>query len=69
MSVEELVFLLLALAILLVAGALAGIIGYAIARQAGASTIGAVGAGGIVLATTLTLGVAVLNFVVPLMAR
>lgn len=64
MNVHDMLLLILALAMLVVAAVLAGVIGFGIARWAGASVPDAVSRGAIACAGTLTIGIAVLSVLV-----
>lgn len=64
MNVHDMLLLILALAMLVVAAVLAGVIGFGIARWAGSSVPDAVGRGAIACAGTLTIGIAVLAVLV-----
>ncbi|MFI1293318.1 hypothetical protein ACH4VM_33570 [Streptomyces sp. NPDC020792] len=61
---HDLLFLILTLAVLVMAAVLAGVIGFGIARWAGSPIPDAVVRGFIVCAGTLTIGIAVLGVLV-----
>ncbi|MFC7900892.1 hypothetical protein ACFY1B_42755 [Streptomyces mirabilis] len=64
MSMHDLLFLFLTLAVLGMAAVLAGVIGFGVARWAGSPVPDAVVRGAIVCAGTLTIGIAVLGVLV-----
>ncbi|MFC9670029.1 hypothetical protein [Streptomyces sp. NPDC056949] len=67
MNLSQFLLILLAGVVLLLLAAVSGIIAFGIARAVGATRYGAVGAGGLVCASTLTIGVAVFGFMIPLL--
>ncbi|GGW96524.1 hypothetical protein GCM10010297_18010 [Streptomyces malachitofuscus] len=65
MSVQNLLILLLALVALAAVSAVAGLIGYSVSREGGSSVSTAIGRGGFVFCSFMTLFIALLAVLVP----
>ncbi|MFE5511710.1 hypothetical protein ACFQ9J_13980 [Streptomyces sp. NPDC056529] len=67
MALNQFLQIMMASVVLLILAAVIGIITFGIARMLGASRHSAVGAGGLVLGSTLTIGIAMFSFMIPLL--